>query len=524
MILYEKLSVPYEKVKWRETVLVLCDYCGVEVSKTKQKIQKGRKVIQKDSCANNNCTKKKLQEINLLKHGVTNSFQRADVKEKIKKTNLHKHGVEYAQQSEEIRKKSRATCLKNYGVEHALKNKEILEKAQKKSLERHGSRFPIQLDAFKEKARKTNFDKFGIENFLSSEEAKERIKQTNIQKYGFEHPVLSKKIKEKIKETNIKRYGCENPFSSEYIKEKIKQTNIQKYGTPFPIKKFGKAQKEITEWLNSYGFNFKSDYKILEGKELDCYDSDQKLALEYCGLYWHNENSPEPRTRLYHYDKWKKCKENNIQLLTIFDDEWNNKKEVCKSLILSKLGNFEKRIYARKCLVKEISKKEMNDFCDLYHLQASNKLSLVCFGLFYENELVAVVDLGRHHRSKQKDILVLTRLCFKTGVQITGGSSKLFVACVEYCKKNKIKKIISWSDNRYSDGKIYKKLGFSKKEELKPDYYYVNIKNPKCRISKQSQSKKNSKCPQNMTELEWANSRGLSRIWDCGKARWEINI
>ena len=103
-----------------------------------------------------------------------------------------------------------------------------------------------------------------------------------------------------------------------------------------------------------------------------------------------------------------------------------------------------------------------------------------------------------------------------------GGSGKLFKACVEWCAKNGIEKIISWSDNRYSDGSVYEKLGFNKSGKLPPDYQYVNMKNPKKRISKQSQSKKKSQCPFGMTELEWANSRGLSRIWDCGKIRWEF--
>lgn len=476
MIILEKLTVPYEKVKWKESVFVSCDYCGVEVLKTKQKIQKGRKFIQKDCCSNDCCTKKKLVEVNIFKYGVVNSFQRNDVKDKIKKTNIERYGVEYAQQSEKIREKSRFSCLKKHSVEHALQNKKLLQKAQKTSLERHGSKFPIQLDKFKEKVRKTNLERYGTEDFLNLADTKERIRKTN----------------------------------------------IERYGSPFPIKKFGKTQKEITNWLNSYGFNFISDYEILEGKELDCYDKDQKFALEYCGLYWHNENSPEPRMWSYHRDKWKRCKEKGIQLLTIFDDEWKSKKEVCESLILSKLGFFKKRIQARKCSIKNITKKEMCDFCDLYHLQGSNKLSEVCFGLFYQKELVGVIDLGRHHRKKEKASIVLTRLCFKNGLQIIGGSSKLFKACVEYCKNKNINTIVSWSDNRYSTGRIYEKLGFVKKEELKPDYYYVNMKNPKKRISKQSQSKKNSNCPKNMTELEWANHRGFSRIWDCGKIRWEM--
>jgi hypothetical protein len=593
MILHDELLVPYEKIKWRELVPVICDYCGDRTEKKKNKIQKGRKSIEKDSCTKDPCTKKKLAEINLLKHGVANPFQRKDVKDKIKKTNLERHGVEHAQQSSSIRAKSRATCLRNHGVEHALQNKEILQKAQDKSLELYGTKFPIQLDEFKSKVKDTNLERYGEKDFLKSPEVRERIRQTNIIKYGVESPAASKEVKEKIKKTNVERYGAKNTFASKEIQEKIRdsnykkygvekaasspqirkkivktnlikygfenascseevknklkktnlekygfecslscpqvrkkatQTNIEKYGTPYPVHKFGKTQESIRSWLNSYDFNFNSDATVLEGKELDLYDIGQKFAIEYCGLYWHNENSPEPRTRSYHYDKWRRCRDKGIQLLTIFDDEWKSKNEIIKSVILSKLGVFERRIHARKCRVDAISKDRMKSFCDIYHIQGGNRLSKVCFGLFHEEELVGVVDLGRHHRKKEKYSVVLTRLCFKAGVQVVGGAGKLFKACTAWCSDNGIKSIVSWSDNRYSDGAIYNKLGFKLIEELPPDYYYVNIKNPKRRLSKQSQSKRNSQCPKEMTELEWANARGLSRIWDCGKARWEYTF
>lgn len=524
MILHQKLQIPYDKIKYKDFVLIICDYCGKETEKRKNKLIKGRKLIQKDCCSDDVCTKKKLAEVNILKYGVVNSFQRNDVKNKIKSSNIEKYGCEYPQQNEKIREKSKSTCLKNHGVEHALQNKEILKKAQEKSQKKYGTKFPIQLEEFKQKVKKTNLKKYGIENFLSSPEIQEKIKQTNLEKYGSSHPACSKEIQEKTKQTNLEKYGVENCFANKKVQEKIRQTNLEKYGSPFPIRKFGKTQDSIKEWLNGYGFDFGSDFEILEGKELDLYDKNKKIAIEYCGIYWHNENSPQPRNRKYHYDKYKRCVDNGIQLLTIFDDEWKNKQSIIKSVILSKLGIFGKRIYARKCLVKEISKKEMIVFCDQYHVQGKNSLSLVCFGLFYENELIGVMDLGRHHRKKEKDTMVLTRLCFKEGIQVIGGSSKLFKYCVDWCKNNYIKNIISWSDNRWSDGKVYKNLGFILEEDLGPDYCYVDSKNPKKRISKQSQKKSNSDCPENMTELEWANSRGLSRIWDCGKTRWNYNI
>ena len=64
-----------------------------------------------------------------------------------------------------------------------------------------------------------------------------------------------------------------------------------------------------------------------------------------------------------------------------------NNQEIIKSVILSKLGVFKNRMYARKCIAKEISKKEFTDFCDKHHVQGGNSLAKVCFGLYYEDEL-----------------------------------------------------------------------------------------------------------------------------------------
>ena len=79
--------------------------------------------------------------------------------------------------------------------------------------------------------------------------------------------------------------------------------------------------------------------------------------------------------------------------------------------------------------------------------------------------------------------------------------------------------MISFSDNRLSDGKVYEAMGFYLEKEHRPDYFYVDLSSGK-RLSKQSQKKSSSGCPKGMTESEWAASRNLSRFWDKGKKRW----
>lgn len=547
MLVTEKLDKPFEEIKASGFIIFTCDYCGKESNKKKHNYVTSHKTIKKDCCGHQMCINSKKKEVNLERFGFENPFSSSEVKEKIKQTNIEKYGVENPSQSPEIQDKMKQTCLERFGYgsalqspeiqekkkntmvakfgyEHALQSPEIQEKMKQTCLEKYGHEYYACSPEIQDKIKQTCLEKHGVKHTSQVPEIQEKRKQTCLKKYGHENPLQSPEIQDKAKQTCLERFGYESASSSPEVQEKVRQTNIERYGFPYPTHKYGKTQKEIQDWLNSFGFNFQSDHTVLGSKELDLYDSNLNFAIEYCGLYWHHENSPQPRPSNYHISKFNICKEKGIQLITIFEDEWLNNQEVIKSVILSKLGVFEKRLYARKCIAKEVSKKEFTDFCDKHHVQGGNSLAKVCFGLYYEDELIGVMDLGVHHRKQTKGEMVLTRLCFKAGYQIVGGASKLFSHCINWCKNNEIKKIISWSDSRWSNGSIYKNLNFKLEEELGSDYAYVNMSYPKERISKQSQMKCNTGCPKNISEKEWALQNGLSRIWDCGKVRWAFNV
>lgn len=103
-------------------------------------------------------------------------------------------------------------------------------------------------------------------------------------------------------------------------------------------------------------------------------------------------------------------------------------------------------------------------------------------------------------------------------------ASKLLKSCINWCKKNQINEITTWSDNRWSTGNVYEKMGFSLDKHLPPDYSYVNITKKALRLSKQSQKKQNSQRPDNFSEVECAAKNNLARIWDCGKKRWILKV
>jgi len=72
-----------------------------------------------------------------------------------------------------------------------------------------------------------------------------------------------------------------------------------------------------------------------------------KIAIEYDGLYWHNDDVKEDHK--YHLNKTLRCEQENIQLIHIFENEWNSKKDIVKSRIKNILGIHETIVFARKC-------------------------------------------------------------------------------------------------------------------------------------------------------------------------------
>lgn len=331
----------------------------------------------------------------------------------------------------------------------------------------------------------------------------------------------SDKGAERREQKFIDKYGCSNPFSSDVIKEKIRNTNIQKYGDEFYRGKKNKEENELREFIESItGKKFGNNSAILNGKEIDIYNDEYKIGIEYCGLLWHSEHFNKDSK--YHINKMKKCTDNNVRLITIFADEWCYRKEQVKSRLMSIFSTNCNNIYARKCLVKEIDKSIGCKFIDLYHIQGSSNRGLIYFGIFHNQELLGVMSFSKHHRGY--DGLVLDRLVFKTGYNIVGGTSKLLKYGIKYAKDNGYHQIISWSDNRWSIGTVYSAIGFTLDLELPPDYSYVKLSNSKKRKSKHSCTKSAIKCPSDKTESEYMIELGYTRIWDCGKKKWILNV
>lgn len=220
-------------------------------------------------------------------------------------------------------------------------------------------------------------------------------------------------------------------------------------------------------------------------------------------------------------DYLKEKRQTCHRTFVFFPHEWSKRKEQINSHLKSYRSSAT-TYFARKCTVKQIDKKIMRMFCDAYHIQGSNTLAVVCFGIFHKDELLGVLSLGRHHRNK--DETILDRMCFKSDIRVVGGASKMFASAVAWAGENLVERITSYSDNRYSLGTVYEKLKFKLERELPPDYFYVHKDDINKVHSKQSQKKDNVNCPSHMTEKQWASERGLLQVFDAGKKRWAYEL
>ena len=292
-------------------------------------------------------------------------------------------------------------------------------------------------------------------------------------------------------------------------------------GNGCPFCKQSKEEREIKQFLTNdlqLEVEINNRKLIVEDnkfKELDFYIPSEKFAIEHHGTYYHSEIGGN-KDKHYHLNKLVKANEIGIRLIQIFEDEWEFKSDICKSLLRHRLGKTSTTIYARKCQVREISVDEKNDFLNINHIQGQDK-SRFKIGLFYGEELVSVMTFGVP-RSNKECQWELIRFCVKQNLNVVGGASKLFQYFIRTYSPISI---VSYADRRWSDGELYKKLEFKLASIGRPQYFYLNRKNYLRREDRRNYTKENIKLKfpdadltkhEDVLMIEY----GYDRIWDCG--------
>lgn len=278
-----------------------------------------------------------------------------------------------------------------------------------------------------------------------------------------------------------------------------------------------KGEKEVFLYIKSLLKDelINTNVRNIINGELDIYLPDKKIAIEYNGLYWHSEKF---KLSTYHKDKWTACKDKGIQLIQVWEDDWNEKKEIVKKMLSHKLkiANVEK-VFARQTQAVSISAKDAKTFLEENHLQGYRVASY--YGLKSGNKIVSILGVT----VKNKHDLEIIR--FATSGQVVGGFSKLLSHVLKQDRYVSTKKVFSYSHNDHSTGELYESNGFVLLHEGKPGYSYWSAgwKQRQFRLKySPSQIKKNPsmKYIEGMNEIDLATLNKLVRVWDSGSTLW----
>ena len=295
-----------------------------------------------------------------------------------------------------------------------------------------------------------------------------------------------------------------------------------KAGCPSCSHRHSVPQREVEAYLEGLGVQYEpNEHSQIPPYELDTFVPSCSLAIEFNGRYWHSLDGTEPPSmRLRHLDKFLACEGRGIKLLQIDEHEWDNPvtRRVWESIISSKLGKH-KRIYARDTQFLHLSREQVGEFLQENHLQGDTPSVRWSFGLLLGGKVVGAVAFSRH----QKTSLDLTRLCFALGTTVVGGAQKLFANSLPLLPRQPI---VTFSDNRYSSGRVYPILGFRHDKDLPPSYqWYFHGRVWNKRMFRRSRLPGALGAEFDPSETEHQNMyrNGARCLYDAGYRRWMFN-
>ena len=434
-------------------------------------------------------------------------------------------------------------CYKKYIEEH---KEEINEKRRKSSLNAFLNKSKKQIRLEQEKAKETCLKRYGVDKYQKTEEYKK--KQSELLK-NKDWTVRNKKNNEKLKDkynnicendnleliefrnrfdSTVKCKRCGNTFDIHVLGYLTEKTNVHLCRHCYPNVNCTSEThplKFVEDILIENNIRYiKNDRTIIKPFEIDLFIPSLMVGFEINGNYWHSELCGG-KDKYYHINKTKKAFEKCIKLIQIFEDEIVNKSEIVESRIKNILKINNNKIYARKCIVKEIDYKTKSDFLNRNHIDGDTK-SKYNYGLFFDENLVSVATFGSRKISGKTQFELL-RFATQLNTTVIGGFSKLIS---HFLKTNdKIKEIITYADIRWSGidykSTVYNKNGFIYQGYSEPNYFYLNKKNYLLRINRLNFTKQKLiqlGFDKNKTEFQIMFERGFDRIWNCGNLRFKL--
>lgn len=273
---------------------------------------------------------------------------------------------------------------------------------------------------------------------------------------------------------------------------------LQGHGCPYHSCRSSKAENEISDFIQN-NFHLKvirNDRSILPNHlELDIYIPHAQIAIEYNGLYWHNEfNKPN----YYHLLKTKECLKKGIRLFHIFEDEWIYKKEIWKNILASYLEEKVEFPITAPFVIESIPSFDAHKFLQTNSLAVTDN-----FNTFYR-----IMD------APSKTIGIL---CMGANGHFQYCTSPIYkpfeglAHVLNYINTNHVcdYPLYTYTDLRYEYPNILHKIGLKECEFELPRHYFTHF------TKRITEEQYNNLSPKDTT-INW------SKIYDCGHMKYSL--
>ena len=440
----------------------------------------------------------RIQEMVALREG---KFRNGDIKRGTKKTD---------EQKQIHSKKQKEYAAKNPLAMSARAKKAI----ETKKLNNYDFGSAMRGKTQSEKSRTASSQTIKILNNLKSQksniEISNRISLLNL--------TLQSDIADNVMALHCNTCLTDFKFTKQYFHLAKFKTTMCPTCYPRTVSKQSQGENELFAFIQTMCPDAVQSYReTYHSKELDIYIPSKNIGIEFNGLYWHSESvlTANNKSPTSDFEKFKYFNARGIRLISIFEDEWSSQTAIVKSRLQNLLGKTATKLYARNCTVALIPSKAASAFCNATHIMGAGR-SNIRYGLYHNSLLVSVMTFSKNNLSRKiTNTWEINRFSSALDMNIVGGASKLFTA---FIRDQNPKSIISYADNRWSNGNLYKALGFKQTKTGSPNYWYVQ---PNIGRIHRFNLRKTVNDDQSLTEYENRLAQGYNRIWDCGSTKWE---
>lgn len=366
-------------------------------------------------------------------------------------------------------KKIKDTQMKRYGSFgfNTSKQKETM-------LKRYGYTSPAKNNAVKQKIKAMQYTN-NHNNFAFNTD---KQRQTMYNKYGSYGRLGDPSELRKQEAYMLKTYGVKTPAELPEFEAKILNT-LTKNGRPV----FGKQsrQSKTNEYWKSliedtFHVNVQTEYRI-ENSFFDLYVPNKNLLIDINPTVTHNVTIPyeclkanckqpcdkhKGISRSYHYDRACLAQHHGYKLIQVYD--WDSPIDILH-MLNQKLNSKTIKVSSHKLTLKRIDQKTANKFLTLYHIQKGGRKQLYCYGLYLNDELLAVSTFSKARFNSQYDY-EFYRFAIKRGYTLFGASDKMFK---QFIRDAKPSSIVSYIDfNHTTTDTFLPRMGFYEYEKTGP--------------------------------------------------------